>query len=76
MPMPNSPAPVEFTYIHVCDSGPMTGRTITLKALEGGNDFTDLAEVFVWDRPQPEDHSQMHGNGNESTPNMTWRMDN
>lgn len=62
--MPSSPVIVEFNYLHTCDNGPINGRIITLMGLNGATDYLNFAEIFVLDRPQPTDHSELHGENN------------
>ena len=59
--MPISPYTVEYNYLHECENGPIYGDKIRLTGVPGNHDVIQIAEIFVWDRPQPEDHSELHG---------------
>ena len=59
--MPSSPKTVEFNYLHICDNGPIAGRYVILRGVSPDYEILQIAEVFVWDGPQPEDKSEEHG---------------
>lgn len=59
--MPTTPVEVELNYLHVCNSGPLLGRYLTLSRQNGLSLTINLAEVVVWDVEQPEDFSSYHG---------------
>ena len=50
----------------MCEKGPISGQTINLKGVPGSSDPLQIAEVYIWDRPQAEDQSELHGRYNNS----------
>ena len=58
--MDNEP-PIKFDHLHVCDNGPLRGRYITVHRGPEVQEVINIAEMYVWDSPQPEDQSPEHG---------------
>ena len=55
---------INMDYLHVCDGGPIVGRYVTIYRPPTEAEVIQIAEIYVWDRPQPEDQSEYHGKNN------------
>ena len=53
---------IRMDNLHICDSGPIIGRYITIYRPPTEVAVIQIAEVYVWDQPQVADQSEYHGN--------------
>ena len=65
--MPSYPRTAEFNYLHTCDNGPILGQYVIIRGIEPDYEFLQVAEVYVWNAPQPEDRSDLHGKNGQTT---------
>ena len=60
--MPVSPLTKELNYLHVCNDGQgLLGRYVIVRGMEPLVVYLQVAEVFIWNVPQPADKSAEHG---------------
>ena len=59
--MPTSPLTMEFNYLHICNNGQgLPGRYVIVRGIEPLAVYFQIAEVFIWNIPQPADKSEEH----------------